>query len=69
MNKANIVRAACIKAYNLDYDEFLKLFGITDDDYAYVSFKLIHQDFSRWFCRLDSENAEKFMEDITDETR
>ena len=52
----DIVRAACIAAYNLDLDvyENLKL--------PEGRWKEMGNDFSKWFMKLDSENSRKFME-------
>jgi len=60
MTKADIVRKACVKAYNLDFDQFQKLFP----NLSFNDWRLMQDDFSRWFCRLDRENSEIFCEDL-----
>lgn len=62
--KAKIVRAACTKAYNMPYTEFLKQRGLEDGGYAKEKFALMQKDFAKYFCSLDLSNATAFMKDI-----
>jgi len=55
MKPDEIVRCACITAYNMDLDTY-EWFGFPKG-----RFKEMQMDFGKWFCRLDSNNAEKFM--------
>jgi len=61
-DKAKLVRAALIKAHNMDFDEFQKFYG-KGHDTAYVVGKWqgLNRDVSRWFCELDLAKAAKFM--------
>jgi len=65
MTEAEIVRKVCVKAYNMDFDEFKQLLFPDDDkNYAWEKWQLMQKDFSRFFCRLDSEKAEKFCKEV-----
>ena len=50
-----IVRCACITAYNMDLDTYEQL------EFPSGNWKMMLKDFGQWFCRLDLNNAEKFM--------
>jgi len=59
------VRKACIAAYNMPYSKFKAIFDMEDDGYYTIEkFDLMKRDFSKWFCGLDSVNAEKFMKSV-----
>ena len=60
---AEIVRAACVKAYNMNLKEFMRLYSDCSSNYVGDKFRLMQRDFPRWFCSLDSRTAEKFMEE------
>lgn len=55
-----IVRKACVVAFNLGYKDFCKLFNM-DERFGTEKFRMMQHDFSRWFCGLDGGNAHKFM--------
>lgn len=62
MKPEDIVREACIVAYNMRFTTFLDdVFQIPDDHYSRGKFNLMKSDFGEWFCGLDSKNANKFM--------
>jgi len=64
--KAKLVRNACVKAYNMDYDEFCAFFGEEGqhENYLKEKWQLMQRDFSRWFCGLDEESSEKFIAEL-----
>jgi hypothetical protein len=47
-------------AYNLDYNRFLEVMGISDDYYAKDKFHQMQNNFMRWYCSLDLESSQKF---------
>lgn len=62
MKPEDIVRKACVVAYNLDFDQFLKLFGMADHAGSREKWHQMGRDFSKWYCHLDSVNSRIFME-------
>jgi len=62
--KSNLVRKACVKAYNMDFDQLREFYGAPEESYLKEKWHIMQHDFSRWFCDLDSEMAEKFMEGL-----
>ena len=62
LTAAKIVHKACIVAYNMDYDIFLSVFNTYPDDYAKEKWRMLQDDFSRWYCSLSIGNAIKFIE-------
>jgi hypothetical protein len=61
---AEIVRKACIRAFDMTHYEFLELRGIVDNRYAREKYELMQKNFSRYFCELDYHHAAKFMEGL-----
>ena len=61
MTEADKVRKVLQAAYCFDYDVYCQVMGITDDYYAHEKWTKMQKDFTRWFCELDSENAERFV--------
>lgn len=63
--KADLVRKACVKAYNMDLDEFATMYGEQEaNEYIRTKWQKMQRNFSRWFCQLDSKMAKKFVEDL-----
>jgi hypothetical protein len=57
-------RKVIIFCYNLDYDKFLELFNFYDDYYAQGKFKLMQQDFTKWYCELDTTSELKLLAQV-----
>ena len=58
--KADIIRKACQRAYCMDCKEFQKLYP----DRPMKDWDLMSDDFIKWFCKLDSQNAARFTEGL-----
>lgn len=62
MEPGKIVRKACVVAYNLGYDDFMKLFDMDKNYYALEKFNFMKDNFASWYCDLDSQNSRRFMD-------
>jgi len=62
MTDEHIIRGACIAAWNLNYNNFVKVMGFEKDCYSEEKYTAMRQSFARWFCSLDSIHAKKFAE-------
>lgn len=55
MKPEEIVRAACIAAYNMDFDTYMELKFNPDH------WRGMQKDFVKWYCNLDTQNSKTFM--------
>jgi len=62
MKHSDLVRKACVTAYNMDYDQFLQVFKMHNDYYAKGKYQEMQKDFSSWYCSLDFSRAEQFID-------
>ena len=56
-----IVRAACQAAYCMDYRTYVDVMKLPYGDSAKEKFLQMQDDFSKWYCSLDSLNSSRFM--------
>ena len=55
------MRKALTKAYCMDYDVFVEIMHDGEENaYTMSKWKMMQDDFQKWFCYIDNHNASKF---------
>ena len=55
------MRKSLRKGYCMDYDVFVDVMhDKLKNDYTFEKWKMMQDDFQKWFCYLDNQNASKF---------
>jgi len=58
---ADNLRSILQYAHCLAYNDFIKVLDLFDGYYAKEKYHLMQTDFSKWYCSLDSGNADRFV--------